>query len=109
MYLVRLMIAFVYIIKSKKTNAFYIGETDDLENRIHWHNNLKLNTNTTKSGIPWEFFYTINCESRSQARKIEKHLKRMKSRKYLINLRKYPEISMKLLEKYKSSDHRFPR
>ncbi len=31
---------------------------------------------------------------------IENHIKRMKSRRYIENLIKYPEIGKKLLEKY---------
>ncbi len=95
------MKAVVYILKSLKNNRYYIVETINLDKRLSWHNNPGLNTNSTKSGIPWELFYVINCESREQARKIETHIKRMKSSKYLLNLKKYPDISMKLLEKYK--------
>jgi putative endonuclease len=35
-----------------------------------------------------------------QAHKIENHIKKMKSKKYIENLKKYPEISLRLLQKY---------
>jgi len=38
-----------------------------------------------------------------QARKIEKQIKRMKSKKYIENLKKYPDIVKKLIEKYKQT------
>ncbi len=94
------MEAVVYIIKSIKTSRYYIGETDKLNKRILHHNNKELNTNTTKSGIPWELYHRIECDSRIQSRKIERHIKRMKSRNYIENLRKFPEIAQKLLVKY---------
>jgi len=46
----------------------------------------------------------IICSSRSQAIKIESHLKKSKNKVYLENLKKYPEISERLIEKYKDND-----
>ena len=91
---------FVYIIRSIKTDAFYIGKTYDLEQRLRYHNSSELNEGSSKSGIPWEYFYIQEVESYALAGKIEMHIKRMKSREYCINLTKYPEISQKLIEKY---------
>lgn len=65
------------------------------------HNEPNIYKNWSKQGIPWELKLEIKCESKSQAIKIENHIKRNKSRKYLENLQKYPEISEKLKEKYK--------
>tara|TARA_R110000868_G_scaffold153826_1_gene379776 strand:+ start:99 stop:308 length:210 start_codon:yes stop_codon:yes gene_type:complete len=49
----------------------------------------------------WTLFYKIDCTTKSQALKIEAHIKRMKSKVYIENLLKYSEITIKLLEKYK--------
>ena len=54
----------------------------------------------TAQADDWILFFEIECFEYSQALKIEKHIKRMKSKKYIHNLVKYPEISIKLLEKY---------
>ena len=43
--------------------------------------------------------YALSCFT--QALAIEKHIKSMKSRKYLENLKKYPEITEKLKQLYK--------
>ena len=91
---------FVYIIKSIRTEGFYIGKTYDLEQRLIYHNSLELNTGVSKSGIPWEFLFTLEVPTYALAGKLEMHIKRMKSREYCINLTKYPEISQKLIEKY---------
>jgi putative endonuclease len=42
---------FVYILLSKKTGKFYIGQTNNIENRLMKHNS-GLNR-STKAGIPW--------------------------------------------------------
>jgi len=50
---------FVYIILSQKTKKFYVGETPDVSSRLAFHNDPEKNTNSTKSGIPWEIFYVL--------------------------------------------------
>ncbi|MDO8555194.1 MAG: GIY-YIG nuclease family protein [bacterium] len=70
------MLYFVYILKSLKDNRYYIGQTDNLEERINKHNRGEVKS--TKSRIPFvlikkEIFYT-----RSEARKRENYLKRLK-------------------------------
>ena len=50
--------------------------------------------------MPWRYFFTIRVPDKSTAIKIEKHIKRMKSQSYILNLKKYPEMSEKLLKKY---------
>ena len=48
----------------------------------------------------WEIYFKIECQDIQIARKIERHIKKMKSRKYLENLVKYNSITEKLIEKY---------
>jgi len=92
---------FVYILLSLKTDKFYIGESADAETRLAFHNDPEKNTNSTKTGIPWRIFWNLEVADRALARKIETHIKKMKSRKYIEDLKKYPEISQKLIERYK--------
>jgi putative endonuclease len=84
---------FVYIILSQKTKKFYVGETPDVSSRLAIHNDPEKNTNSTKSGIPWEIFYVLEVKDRIIGRKIETHIKKMKSSVYLNNLKKHPEMS----------------
>ena len=86
----------VYIIFSEKLNKFYIGTTDNFERRLTEHNTEINSKSFTYKGRPWIKHLVINNLSSSQAYKIEKHLKAMKSSKYLINLIKYPELIDKL-------------
>ncbi len=92
-----------YLLYSKKLDKFYIGSTIITPNdRLERH--LKKyygKTKYTALADDWVLFHIIECETFEQSRKIEKHIKRMKSKIYNHNLKKYPEISKKLLIKYK--------
>ena len=92
---------YVYIIFSKKLDRYYIGQAIDPEERLVEHNEGKYENAFTCKANDWVMFHTVCCKSRSQAIKIESHLKKMKNRKYYINLTLYPEISEKLLERYR--------
>jgi len=91
---------FVYIIYSQSTDKYYIGETNDLFTRVNWHNSKQFQDAYTVIADDWEIFWSLQCYNISQARKIEKHIKSMKSRKYIENLIKYPEMSGKLLQRF---------
>jgi putative endonuclease len=92
----------VYIIYSAKTDSFYTGfTTENVSLRIDWHNSGYYGGKFTAFGIPWVLFLEISCITTEQARKIEEHIKKMKSKIYIKNLKKYPEMIHKPLEKYK--------
>ena len=90
----------VYILHSVKLNRFYIGYTSTFETRLEFHQNA-ANHKFTSNTNDWTVFLKINCESKSQALQIEQHIKNMKSKIYIENLLKYPEMILKLLDKYK--------
>ena len=72
---------YVYILKSKRTAKYYIGQTENLENRLNQHNSgYSL---STKGGIPWELVYYEEYELREEAVQRETALKKKKSRKYI--------------------------
>jgi putative endonuclease len=90
----------VYIIYSPKLDRYYIGSTDNFNLRIQEHNNAFYQDAFTKRGIPWEKTYLFEDLNSKQAYLIEKHLKKMKSKKYIQNLIAYPELSEKIKENY---------
>ncbi len=92
---------FCYILYSKSINRFYVGYTTDLEERLKLHNTgyFKGRTYTRKSS-DWELFLKIPCETIGQAVLLESRIKRMKSRKYIENLKKYPEMIEKILKEF---------
>ena len=69
---------YTYIIKSKVKDRYYIGSSDNLERRLTLHN--EGNTISTKAYIPWELIYFETFETKSEAMKRGKHLKKMKSK-----------------------------
>ena len=75
---------YVYILQSKTTGRYYIGQTQNLERRIKEHNSGQ--TKSTKYGIPWVHKYTKEFATRKEAMHYEKQLKSMKSKKYLEEL-----------------------
>ena len=93
--------AFVYILYSKIIDGYYTGFTPGLvEERIHKHNSKFYKNKYTAKASDWTLYLKINCQSELQARKIELHIKKMKSRKYITDLKKYAEMTEALLKKY---------
>ncbi len=90
----------VYIIFSEKLDKFYIGTTDDFDKRLKQHNSAIFVDAFTAKGIPWTKFIVIDNLSSNTAYLIEKHIKSMKSKKHILNLPKYPDIIIQLIEKY---------
>jgi putative endonuclease len=92
--------ASVYILFSKKLNRFYTGSCHDLSYRIDQHFNKAFSKSFTAKDDDWELFFYIDHLGYAQARMIEGHIKKMKSRIYIQNLKNYPEIVQKLIAKY---------
>ena len=92
--------ASVYILFSKKLNRFYVGSCKDLNYRIQLHANKAFSNSFTAKADDWELFLFVDNLHFVQARLIELHIKKMKSSVYIRNLKKYPEIMKKLIDKY---------
>ncbi|MBN2728411.1 MAG: GIY-YIG nuclease family protein [Bacteroidales bacterium] len=92
--------ATVYILYSQSIDSYYVGSCIDLEKRIIEHNSGAYDNSFTKRAKDWLIYYSYDLDF-ELARKIESHIKKMKSRKYYENLKKFPEIMQKLIEKYK--------
>ncbi len=75
---------FVYILQSIKSNKYYIGQTNDLEKRLFYHNSGY--SKSTKGGIPWKLVYKEVYNSRAEAMKREKLLKSYKNKSYIENI-----------------------
>ncbi|KKU11399.1 MAG: Excinuclease ABC C subunit domain protein [Parcubacteria group bacterium GW2011_GWB1_45_7] len=74
----------VYVLKSQTTNKHYIGQTDNLQRRLKEHNSGK--SRSSKPGIPWELIATKICASRSEAVRLERRLKNLKSNGRLLDV-----------------------
>ena len=72
---------YCYILYSQPLDRYYIGQTNDLENRINQHNSGS--NRFTSKGIPWIIVRKEKFNSRLEAIQRENEIKRKKSRKYI--------------------------
>jgi len=75
---------FVYILQSETSQRFYIGQSRDLHSRVEYHN--RYGSPATRRRGPWKLVYWEEFETRREAVRRERELKRMKSRSYLQDL-----------------------
>ncbi|MBY0434225.1 MAG: GIY-YIG nuclease family protein [Cyclobacteriaceae bacterium] len=73
---------FIYILQSEIDGSFYIGQTNNLDDRLKRHNAGLERYSRTKR--PWKIFWSSQVESRAEAMKLERKLKNFKSRKRII-------------------------
>jgi len=78
------MVYFVYIIKSQKDGSYYVGSTQDIEERLIRHNQGR--SKYTKKRGPWEVVYQEEYSKRGDAVKRENAIKNRKSSDYIENL-----------------------
>lgn len=98
--------ATVYILYSQKIDNYYVGSCLDLKLRLEEHRNGNKDHAFTKRSDDWVVYFELSNLEYQVSRKIESHIKKMKSRKYFENLVTYPEISQKLIEKYSAGSSR---
>ena len=96
----------VYILYSPSIDSFYIGSCKDFDIRLSQHFNGHFKSAFTKRAKDWQKFLLIENLSYTQARKIETHIKKMKSTKYITNLKLYEEMRLKLIQKFKTGSSR---
>ena len=96
---------YVYILYSKNIDRYYTGYTSDIDKRLEFHKSAESHKFTYRGGS-WQEYLLLKCTSKSQALEIEKHIKRMKSKVYIQNLKRYPEMQKKLLDRYAQSSPR---
>src|SRR5689334_11931666 len=78
-----------YILQNPK-GQFYIGYTNNLENRVYSHNRTdRISGKFTRKNGPWHLVWNEEYQTRAQAVARERQIKSMKSakwiREYLLN------------------------
>ena len=71
----------VYAIYSESIDIIYVGQTNNLAQRIKDHNSG--HSNYTSKAKDWQLFYSENLNSRSEAMIREKQLKTSRGRAFL--------------------------
>ncbi len=92
--------ASVYILYSKTADLFYTGSTKDQEQRLIYHEEKEFKSSFTAKYSDWELYFSIDNLNASTAKKIESHIKKMKSKIYIQNLKRYPEMVEKLIARF---------
>ena len=96
-----LFMHFVYILFSQSANRYYIGETAHLEGRVEQHNQGYYAKASTKIAKDWVLFLSITCTDRTHALKIERFIKKQKSRKFIEKLKAEPSVTLSIVDKFK--------
>ena len=74
---------FAYILENAE-GRFYVGHTDDLDQRLSEHNAAeKVGTKFTHKNGPWRLIWHEQYPSRSEAMKRERQIKSMKSARWI--------------------------
>jgi putative endonuclease len=92
--------ATTYILYSKSIDRYYTGSCENFNTRLKQHLNKTFHNSFTSKADDWEVYLLIENLNFNQARSIEKHIKAMKSRKYIQNLKKYPEMTAKFIKRF---------
>lgn len=77
----------VYALYNKENNKIYIGQTNDLDERLSMHNSkIFKKSYTAKFSGNWELIYREEAKDRSSALLREKQLKSYQGRQFIKNL-----------------------
>ncbi|MBI3662396.1 MAG: GIY-YIG nuclease family protein [Acidobacteria bacterium] len=75
---------FLYILQSTATGRFYIGQTQNLQERVAYHN--ANYSPALKNRGPWKLLYSEEFAARSEAVRRESYIKRQKDRRFIERL-----------------------
>ena len=81
----------VYILYSEKNKKYYIGHTNDIDDRMRRHNRGLVKS--TKSGCPWKIIYTEDFDSKNDAYRREFQIKSYKKGEAFKNLIKHGQVA----------------
>jgi putative endonuclease len=77
---------YVYILQSQATRKYYVGSTQDVNNRLREHNHGE--SLSTRGGRPWEIVNIEEFQTRAEAVRKEKQIKARGIGRYLQSLGK---------------------
>ena len=74
---------YVYIIYNETAKKFYIGQTENVEQRLRLHNQKVFKGYTSRFEGVWKVVYSEPYQTRSEALKREKQLKSYRGREFI--------------------------
>jgi putative endonuclease len=81
-----LMPHIVYIIHSETLDKYYVGHTDDIDQRIRKH--LTNHSGFTAKTKDWLVVHVVECASKTEAIQLEMRIKKRGAARYLDDLTK---------------------
>ena len=84
-----MMTYYVYILYSSRIDAFYKGQTNNVQNRLKRHNSGS--EKYTSKGIPWTLLWYCEKPTRSESLKLESKLKNLSRKRLIVFMKKYSE------------------
>ena len=73
---------YVYVLKSLKDNNLYIGCTENITERLKYHNSGRVRS--TKSRVPFKILFYETYNNKYQAFDMERYYKTIKGKKELL-------------------------
>lgn len=97
--------SYCYILYSKILDRYYTGVTREaIEMRIAKHNNGSYGQHRyTAKASDWQLYVLLNCDDYAHAVRIERYLKKMKSRKFIEELKNDAAKQVALIERSRKS------
>lgn len=78
---------YVYAVYNRENNKIYIGQTEDIEERISLHNSKTFKGSyTSRFSGDWKLIYKEKVNTRQEALKREKQLKNYRGREHIKKL-----------------------
>jgi putative endonuclease len=93
------MTHFLYILYSKTSIKYYVGETHNIQERISKHNQHTYSNSFSKIANDWELVLSYECDDRDNALYLERFIKKMKSKVFIEKIISKPEILSDILSK----------
>jgi putative endonuclease len=95
-----------YVIYSRSSDNFYVGSSLDYEMQLQQHQKNHFPKGYTSDATDWTTFFAIGDIPIDTARRIEKHVKKVKSRAYFESLKSDPKIAEQLKEEFQTRSSR---
>ncbi|OMQ08425.1 GIY-YIG nuclease family protein [[Flexibacter] sp. ATCC 35103] len=92
---------YLYILYSDSSQKFYIGESNNIEERILKHQNHFYSNSFTKIAEDWKIVLAFECNDKQEAIYLENFIKRMKSKPFNTKIINDPSILKDILSKRK--------
>ena len=92
---------YVYIIYSKTIDRYYIGQTENIDERLEQHNTGYFLHSYTSKTKDWEIVLSMKCSSRKQSVNIESYIKSMKSRRFINDIIQNQQRVTEIIDRFK--------